>query len=247
MSHCEEPKTFTKSAEFYDRIYAAVGKDYAAEAHRLHGLIQAHKRSPGKALLDLACGTGAHLVELRRWYEVEGLDLDPQMLALAAQRVPGVRLHQGDLVDFSLPRSFDAVICLFSSIGYVKTEPRLRQALATMARHTVPGGLIIVEPWILPERWEPGHIGAVFVDDPALKIARINTSERRDNLTTLKFHYLVGTPEGIEHFTEEHELGLFSHQQYLDAFRGAGLEVAHDPEGLMGRGLYYGVRPPERK
>ncbi|HEV8352664.1 MAG TPA: class I SAM-dependent methyltransferase [bacterium] len=234
---------FTKSAQFYDAIYAAIGKDYAAEAVRLHDLIQTHTRSGGNALLDLACGTGAHLAELRRWYDVEGLDLDPQMLAIAAQRVPGVPLHQGDLADFSLPRSFDAVICLFSSIGYVKTDVRLKQALRTMARHTVSGGIVIVEPWILPDRWETGHVGAVFVDEPKLKIARINTSERRDTLTTLEFHYLVGTPDQVVYFTEDHELGLFTHEQYLDAFRAAGLEPSHDAEGLMGRGLYYGVRP----
>ncbi|MGH2348969.1 MAG: class I SAM-dependent DNA methyltransferase, partial [bacterium] len=223
---------FTKSAHFYDAIYAAIGKDYPAEAARLHELIQAHKRSRGNALLDLACGTGTHLAELRRWYDVEGVDLDPQMLVIAAQRVPGIPLHHADLADFSLQRSFDAVVCLFSSIGYVKTAARLRQALQTMARHTVPGGIVIVEPWILPDRWETGHVGAVFVDEPKLKIARINTSERRDDVTTLKFHYLVGTPDQVEYFTEEHELGLFAHEQYLDAFRAAGLDPAYDAEGL---------------
>jgi len=234
---------FTKSAQFYDSIYAAIGKDYAAEAARLHDLIQTHKRSRGNVLLDLACGTGTHLAELRRWYDVEGLDLDPQMLALAAQRVPGVPLHEGDLADFSLSRSFDAVVCLFSSIGYVRTDSRLKQALRTMAAHTVPGGIVIIEPWILPDRWEAGHVGAVFVNEPKLKIARINTSARRDNLTTLSFHYLVGDPDQVVYFTEEHELGLFAHEQYLDAFRAAGVAPSHDAEGLMGRGLYFGVRP----
>jgi hypothetical protein len=59
---------------------------------------------------------------------------------------------------------------------------------------------------------------------------------------TMSFHYLVGTPEGIDHFTEEHEVGLFTDQEYRDAFRAAGLEAEHDAEGLMGRGLYIGGR-----
>jgi len=33
-------------------------------------------------------------------------------------------------------------------------------------------------------------------------------------------------------------LGLFTVEQYLEAFRAASLEADHDPEGPMGRGLY---------
>jgi hypothetical protein len=42
----------------------------------------------------------------------------------------------------------------------------------------------------------------------------------------------------VEHFTELHELGLFTVEQHLAAFRAAGLAAEHDPEGPMGRGLY---------
>ena len=56
------------------------------------------------------------------------------------------------------------------------------------------------------------------------------------------FQYLVGTPERVEHFTERHDLGLFTREEQLAAFRAAGLEVEHDVEGLMGRGLYIARR-----
>jgi hypothetical protein len=59
---------------------------------------------------------------------------------------------------------------------------------------------------------------------------------------TLTFHYLVGTPDGIEHFTEDHRMGMFTEGDCVAAFRAAGMEPEHDPEGLMGRGLYVGVR-----
>lgn len=84
---------YAKSAAYYDAVCAASGKDYARESEHLHALIRQHKRSPGQALLDVACGTGSHLAYLRQWYEVEGLDLDPAMLAIAyAMTVP--RLEQ---------------------------------------------------------------------------------------------------------------------------------------------------------
>ncbi len=151
--------------------------------------------------------------------------------------------HLADMVDFDLGHQFDAIVCLFSSIGYTKTIARLNQALHTMRRHLSPGGVILIEPWLRPEMYKVGHIAAAFVNEPDLKIARMNKSELGDGVSIMNFHYLVATPEGIEYFTELHELGLFSHEEYLHAFRVNGLEVVYDadPEKLMGRGLYIGV------
>ena len=52
-------------------------------------------------------------------------------------------------------------------------------------------------------------------------------------------------PEGgdVSHFVEEHELGLFSDEQYRAAIAAAGLELdSFDPQGLIGRGLYIALR-----
>ena len=228
---------FRRSARLYDAVYASI-RDYPREAAELDRLIQ--ERRPGaRTLLDIACGTGAHLEHLTG-YEVEGLDLDPEMLGVARERLPNVPLHEGDMADFDLGKRFDVVVCMFSSIGYVRTAERLRSAVASMARHLEPGGVLVVEPWLSPEVWVDRHVGAVFVDQPELKIARMNVGEREGNLSIFEFEYLVGTPNGLERFNERHELGLFTVEQYLEAFRAAGLEVDHDPEGPMGRGLYIG-------
>jgi len=228
---------FSRSARLYDAVYASI-RDYPREAAELDRLIQ--ERRPGaRTLLDIACGTGAHLEHLTG-YEVEGLDLDPEMLGVARERLPNVPLHEGDMADFDLGKRFDAVVCMFSSIGYVRTAERLRSAVSSMARHLEPGGVLVVEPWLSPEVWVDRHVGAVFVDQPELKIARMNVGEREGNLSIFEFEYLVGTPNGLERFNERHELGLFTVEQYLEAFRAAGLEVDHDPEGPMGRGLYIG-------
>ena len=65
---------FRPSARIYDAVYS--WKDYPRETALVHELVQARK--PGAStLLDVACGTGAHLAELRRWYRCEGVDLEP--------------------------------------------------------------------------------------------------------------------------------------------------------------------------
>jgi len=235
---------FTKSARFYDAVYGF--KDYAGESEQLLGLIEQHKNSKGNALLDVACGTGGHIPYLRKQYQIEGLDLDENMLLVARERFPDILFHQGDMVDFDLGVSFDVITCLFSAIGYAKTGTRMRQAVQCMADHLLPGGMLIIEPWLSPDQWQPGGLHGLNVVEPDLRITRMNISETRDGLSFVKFHYLVGTAEGIHYFTEEHELGLFSTGSYLDAFESAGLNVTHDPEGLIGRGLFIGVKPTER-
>jgi ubiquinone/menaquinone biosynthesis C-methylase UbiE len=234
---------FSKSAKFYNALYGSMGKDYVGEAQIVHKIIQQYKRSSGKTLLEVACGTGLHASILQKEYQVEGLDLDLEMLAVASQNYPDISLHQADMAEFDLGKQYDAITCLFSSIGYVKTKKRLEGAIQTMTRHLRSGGVLIVEPWFAPEQWKPGRVSALFVDQPDLKICRMNISEVDGLLSFFVFHYMVGTPQGVEYFTERHELGLFTQEEYLEAFHKAGLETIHDPEGLDGRGLYIGLKP----
>jgi SAM-dependent methyltransferase len=231
---------FTKSARYYDRLYWF--KDYVSAADQLHKSVQT--RRPGAArLLDLACGTGMHLARLRNHYAVEGLDLNPDLLEIARERCPAVPFHEADMTTFQLGRTFDVVTCLFSSIAYVRTPENLRKTVANIARHLEPGALVLIEPWFTPETYWSGTVTANFVNDPDLKIAWMYLSERHGNLSVLDIHYLIGATNGIERFHEVHELGLFSHEEYLDAFRAADLIVEHDPVGFFGRGLYVGTKP----
>jgi SAM-dependent methyltransferase len=230
---------FTRSQRFYDAIYS--WKDYAGEAAQLKRLISEYKRSSGNTLLDVACGTGGHIPYLTPDFAYEGLDLDPEMLVLAKQRFPELVFHQGDMADFDLGRQFDVVTCLFSSIAYTRIPPRLRQAIDTLARHVCPGGVLLIGSFITPEDWNPGHPYALFVDQPDLKIARMNVSSVDGTVAMLDFHYLIATPEGVEHFTEHHELGLFTDDEYRGAFLQAGMDVRRDADWLMGRGLYVGT------
>jgi SAM-dependent methyltransferase len=231
---------FSKTAEYYDLIYSF--KDYPAEVDNLRAIISSQKRSNGKRLLDVACGTGMHMQYLGEHYELEGLDLDEELLALARIRVPDALFHYGDMTDFDLDSRFDVVTCLFSSIGYVKTMDKLESAVSCIVQHLVPGGILIVEPWFTPDVFMPGTVHAMLIDEPEIKIARVNTSFVDGSLSYFDMHYLIGTPQGTEHFVERHELGLFTVEEMIAVIETAGLEVTYEPDGLMGRGLYVGRR-----
>lgn len=228
---------FRRSADFYDLLYAGVGKDYDREAVEIDGLIQRHR--PGAAtLLDVACGTGAHLFRLKAGYRAAGLDVSPEMVAIARDRNPDLEIIEADMRAFDLGRTFDAVVCLFSSVGYMLTTTDLRRAVAAMARHVAESGVLMVEAWFEPEAWIEGHVATATARSADISIVRMNTSAREARVSIMDFHYLVGTADGVEHFTERHEMSLFTSSEYEAAFAAAGLEVERDGDALLGRGLY---------
>ena len=235
---------FSKSTQYYDRIYATKLKDYQTESARLLEIVRSRTPRELCSLLDVACGTGVHLQILAPEFdEAHGIDLDPDMVQIAQSKLTECSIHQGNMIDFNLGREFDLVACLFSSIGYVHTIENLNAAIANMARHTAPGGVVIVEPWLSAEQLDPRHLHAVFIDDDDLKLARMSNMRIIDRISRFDFHYLVSTrEEGTHHFVEQHDLGLFTVDEHLEAFRLAGLDVEYDEKGLMNRGLYIAVR-----
>ena len=227
---------YTSRPDLYDVEYAF--KDYAAEAETLTAIVR--RRLPkARTLLDVACGTGKHLEHLRASFECEGVDLDEGLLDVARSRLPGVPLHRADLRELDLGRRFDVVTCLFSAIGFVGSLEGLAAAARALARHVEPGGLLLVEPWITPDAWIPGRPHVLAHDAPGLALARVTLSGLRgDRFSTTEMHYVVATAAGVQHFVQLHELYLFTQDEMRAAFEAAGLAAEHDPEGLIGRGLW---------
>lgn len=231
---------YASSSYIYDEYLTFL--DYSVASSRLHSLIQ-QLHPNAQTLLDVACGTGKHLEYLKEHYQAEGIDLNSGMLELARKRCPGLSFHQGNMIDFNLERKFDIITCLFCSVTLVKTPENLERAVATMARHLAPGGILIIEPWVSPENYWNNKLSADIVDKPELKIVRMYTTGIKDGVSVTEVHYLVGTPEGVEHLVVLDELGLFTPEDYMGAFSKAALEVSNYNKELFpghNYGLYVG-------
>lgn len=237
---------YDNSAAAYEVLHGARGKDYAREAAMVAARIRRH-RPQARSLLDVACGTGLHLAALSvEGFEVEGLDLSDGMLAAARARLPDVTLHRGDMRTFRLDRRFDAVVCLFSSIGYMTTVDDLATAVATMRDHLEPGGVLVVEPWFEPDDWHEGAVFGEGSEEGDLAVARVSRSWREGDESLIEMHYVIARPDRSWAFTEIHRMGLFTTDQQLKIFRAAGLSVEHEDPGLTGRGLFVAVAPQPR-
>lgn len=237
-----EGRLYTDLAEYYDQIYH--WKDYKKEVGKLKALIRANKRSRGNALLDVACGTGKHISYLKKDFRCVGVDASEAMLSVARRKVPGVRFVQGNMTDFDLGRQFDVVICLFSSIGHLKTKDEIRKATSNLARHLKKGGVPIIEPWIRSKQWMDKTVHLQVDDTEPLKIIRLNYSWTDGKFSFLDERYLVGKKgEGIDYLVDRHRLRFFEPEFLLSALRKAGLDASFTEESLMpGRGLVIATR-----
>jgi len=107
------------------RDMAASGADLAGEARMIDAVLPRAAR-----VLDAGCGTGrvgGHLVAAG--HEVIGVDLDPELIAVARADHPGGTWLVGDLSELDLPAAgipagFDVIVCAGNVMTFVAPATR---------------------------------------------------------------------------------------------------------------------------
>lgn len=103
-------------------------------------------------VLDLACGTGRHSIELaRRGHSVVAVDLQEKLLevgrAEARRRGLAVEFLQSDVRNVPFESEFDVVLNLWEgAIGYLENDAENERHFEAIARALVPGGHHIAGP-----------------------------------------------------------------------------------------------------
>lgn len=232
---------YSRLARYYDQMYAHI--DYRGAADRLHEIIQKHKQSVGNRLLDVACGTGTHIMHLKDRYQVMGFDISEEMLAVAREKCPSITFIQGNMVSMELNQIFDVITCLFGSITYLTTEDELRLALQSFSKHVGLGGAVIIEPLFTEETYREKGMGLNCLNLPDIKIARSNVSRREGNIVYLDFHFLISTREhGTEHFIDSSPMGVFSLDIFKNLMEENGFSVKIIEPGFDKEFLILGIK-----
>jgi 2-polyprenyl-3-methyl-5-hydroxy-6-metoxy-1,4-benzoquinol methylase len=167
------------------------------------------------------------------------------MLDVATRNAEDVTLLKADMTTLNLNKQFDVITCLFSSIGYVKTTPKLRRTIRNFAKHLKPGGIVIIEPWFTKATFHSGSPHMTTYDGEDVKIARLAVSQAKGNLSVIDMHYLIAEKgKAVKHFVDRHEMGLFETDETLQIMKEAGLRARFLKNGLLrDRGLFVGVKP----
>lgn len=103
----------------------------------------------GATVLDLACGTGRHAVEMAaRGYQVVGFDLSLSMLARASDEAQerGMKINfvQGDMREMTFEETFDGIFCWNTSFGFFDEEKN-NAVVAKVHRALKKGGQFLLD------------------------------------------------------------------------------------------------------
>ena len=199
---------------------------------------------PGGVVLDLACGTGRHAIELAsRGYSMVGLDLSVAMLAQAADEAQsrGQRLNflQGDMREMGFEDMFDGVYCWSTSFGYFEDDRNLAVA-QRIHRSLRRGGMLLLDvvnrDFVAPRQptlvWFEGE-GCVCIDDTVVDFfssrLRVKRTVMLDDGRTREVDYSIRL-YGL------HELGQL--------LRDAGFKVIEVSGHPATPGVFFGAESP---
>jgi SAM-dependent methyltransferase len=228
-------------ARYYDLVYG--DKPYDEEARfvlaRLEGVLG---RRPN-TLLDLACGTGRHAVEfVELGIDVTGVDVNPELIERARDRLPGAEFVVQNMAELDLGEArFDAVTCLFDSIGYPQDNEHVLATLAGARRHLVDSGAITLEFL---------HAPAMLLNAAPVRVKRWSTDDGRElirisetrldverSVMDVSYELVELRADGSYEHSRERQANRFFSVPEMGALLGsAGLELedavaAYHPDG----------------
>lgn len=129
---------YKEMAKYYDLFYS--NKSYDKDVCFLKILI-----GNRKTILDVGCGTGIHMNLLEKYgYQVDGLDLSKEMLAIAKTRTKG-SLFEGNLIDFKTDKAYDAIISIFAVFNHLKNYKELEKGVLNLYQKLNEKCILIID------------------------------------------------------------------------------------------------------
>ena len=233
----------------YDK---ALGERYfGAIRRRLDDALE--RFAPGRAHLDVACGTGLAMRHLaRRGFVTTGVDISMPMLQLARARAP--RVIAGDARALPLAGRFALVTCLYDALNHMLDAAELVAAFREIARVMDDGALFVFDmnhPEIYPIVWGMKEPFEEKGEDFQLEIATTWHPRKRLGRALVRGWRRLPGGERVE-IRERHEQRAYGEAEIVDALAAASLAPLEtrtfDPygEGRPVKLFYVAGRTPSR-
>ncbi len=174
-----------------------------------------------KSVIDLGGGVGLHSHLLKEsGYDVTLFDRSEKALQIAKENDPSLKVVQGSFEDIGVAGSFDASICLWSTLSYVYSEDGRKKFYDWQKNHT---GKVIILDEANFYRYSENFHKVYFGEDSnhIMKVVR-DWTLTKDNLKETKFTYEItdkntGRTETIEDAESEQYVPVEKLEEYLGA------------------------------
>ena len=158
------------NVDFYNKL-GATGLSALMDKKRTAGYLRFLKKALPKHghILDLACGYGRLTIPLAQaGYKIEGIDLAPNLIREARKEATTKNLNIsfkiGNMIKLPYTnKTFDAVICMWSSFNELLQTTDQIKAMKEMVRITKRGGLILVDLPVIPKSKTQKHLRTVNI------------------------------------------------------------------------------------
>lgn len=99
-----------------------------------------------KSVLDVGSGMGRHVYLLsKQGYACEGVEPHPAMVSTARKQYLGVTFRVDNMQSINYKNKFDAIICVFSTIVFNKSNEEVMKTFGNFHRALKKGGIAIIE------------------------------------------------------------------------------------------------------
>ena len=200
--------------------------DYAEEAGIYRDAFLSHCHPAPTTMLELGSGGGNNASHLKRSFKLTLVDRSPGMLAVSRKLNPECTHIQGDMRAVRLGREFDAVF-IHDAIAYMSTRADLRQALATAYVHCRFGGAALFVPDYTVENFKPytDHGGHDLGGRGLRYLGWVIDHDPNDEMYSSYMIYLMREGSTLRQSpVDEHRLGIFPEQVWLNLIRETGFE-----------------------
>ena len=131
--------TYDAIGDAYDLVYP----DTSERVPFVKKLLEKHGKS---SVLELGTGTGLFSIPLHEaGFHVEGLEISQVMIDVVGQRAPKLKVHIGDMRNYTINRRYDAILALSSVLVFVNNEQEVKQCLQRCHEHLEPRGILLLE------------------------------------------------------------------------------------------------------
>jgi SAM-dependent methyltransferase len=220
-------------------MWGDAATEYAHYCQHVTGLIRRYAKRPVATLLDIGCGGGKNVFNLKQEFNVTGVDLSSTMLEQAKVLNPECTFVPRRYANVQTRQAFDAVL-MDDAISYMSCLTDFEAAFRTAHAHLKPGGVLVATPDVTTETFQQNRTSTTQVTRDGLDVVFVENvydADPTDEQYETTILYLIRDHGRLRIETDHWTMGIFTLDTWRHVLRETGFEV-HEGRYNLGEDEY---------